>query len=103
VASAIGDIRAAVTVHLTFEEKVLLPIFRDEVPLGDERAKRLMDEHERQRAVLTALHREACAAPQLPILAAKLAFLTSWLVADMAEEERSFITGGAVRDDANTA
>jgi hypothetical protein len=31
-----------------------------------------------------------CPHPQLPTLAAKLAFLTSWLLADMDEEERSF-------------
>jgi len=28
-----------------------------------------------------------------PMLAAKLAFLTEWLLADMEEEERSFLAG----------
>src|SRR5579863_5053886 len=41
VASAIGDLRAAMEVHLTFEEAVLLPLFRDDLPLGPERAERL--------------------------------------------------------------
>ena len=45
------------------------------------------------------LHREACAFPQLPMLAAKLAFLTEWLLADMLEEERSLLVPDVVRDD----
>jgi hypothetical protein len=99
VASAIGDIHTTITVHLAFEESVLLPILNDDLPLGPERARRLVDEHTRQRAMLGTLHREACLGPELPTLAAKLAFLTSWLLADMAEEERTFVTPDVVRDD----
>jgi hypothetical protein len=99
VASAIGDIRAIMEVHLAFEEKALLPILRDDPPLGPQRADRLLDEHSRQRATLATLHREACAFPQFPILAAKLAFLTEWLLADMNEEERSLLIPEVVRDD----
>ena len=99
VASAIGDIHTTITVHLAFEERVLLPILNDDLPLGPERARRLVDEHTRQRAMLGTLHREACVGPELPTLAAKLAFLTSWLLADMAEEERTFVTPDVVRDD----
>ena len=87
VAPAIVDLRSTIEVHLTFEETVLLPLLRDDA-LGSQRADRLLDEHTRQREVLAALHREAAAHPQLPMLAAKLAFLASWLMADMAEEER---------------
>jgi len=99
VASAIGDIRATMDVHLAFEEKSLLPILRDDPPLGPERADRLLDEHRRQRATLATLHTEACAFPELPMLAAKLAFLTEWLLADMGEEERSLLIPEVVRDD----
>src|SRR5262245_20574387 len=38
VASAIGDIRTIMEVHLAFEEKSLLPILRDDPPLGPQRA-----------------------------------------------------------------
>jgi len=98
VASAIGDIRSTMEVHLAFEERVLLPLLRDDLPLGPQRAERLLDEHRRQRALLATLHAEACAHPELPTLAAKLAFLTRWLLADMEEEERCLITEEAVRD-----
>jgi len=99
VASAIGDVRSTMEVHLAFEEAVLLPLLRDDLPLGPERANRLLDEHARQRDVLEDLHRQARVHPELPTLAAKLAFLTSWLLADMAEEERSLLIPDVIRDD----
>ena len=98
VASAIGDIRSTMEVHLTFEEAVLLPLLRVDLPVGPARADRLLHEHGEQRATLAGLHREAVAHPQLPTLAAKLAFLTTWLLADMAEEERSLLNPDVVRD-----
>jgi len=99
VASAIGDIRTTMEVHLAFEEKVLLPILRDDLPVGPQRAERLVDEHTRQRSLLATLHREACAHPELPVLAAKLSNLAEWLLADMAEEEQSLLRADVVRDD----
>jgi hypothetical protein len=99
VASAIGDIRTTLEVHLTFEERVLVAILNDDLPLGPERAKRLKEEHTKQRATLASLHREAIAAPQLPTLAAKLAFLTTWLLEDMKEEEATVLTSELLRDD----
>jgi len=99
VASAIGDIRTTMEVHLTFEEKVLLPLLRDDLPVGPERADRLLDEHARQRQTLATLHQEARAFPELPTLAAKLAFLASWLLADMAEEEHALLNPDVIRDD----
>lgn len=100
VASAIGDVRTAMEVHLTFEEAVLLPFYRDDLPLGPVRAERLVAEHLRQRGMLAALHKEACHHPELPILAAKLEALVAWLLADMAEEERSLLNPESLRDDA---
>jgi hypothetical protein len=99
VASAIGDIRLAMQVHLAFEEAVLLPLLHDSLPLGPRRAERLLDEHARQREMLAALYREAVRHPELPTLAAKLAYLTAWLLADMAEEERCLVNAEVLRDD----
>jgi len=89
VAAIIADLRSTLEVHLTFEEKVLLPILLDDRLVGAERADRMLDEHQHQREMLAALDREASAFPRLPTLAAKLAFLTSWLLTDMTEEERA--------------
>jgi iron-sulfur cluster repair protein YtfE (RIC family) len=86
VASAIGDVRTTMEAHLTFEEGVLLPILKAD-PAGPARAERLTTEHRHQRAMLAMLHDEARTAPWVPTLAAKLVFLTDWLLADMVEEE----------------
>ena len=99
VASAIGDIHAALEIHLRFEEKVLVDILNDDLPLGPQRAQRLREEHAEQRATLNGIHNEAKAAPQLPMLAVKLAFLTSWLLEDMDEEERTLLASDVLRDD----
>jgi hypothetical protein len=99
VASAIGDIHATLEIHLTFEEKVLVSFLEDDLPLGPPRAQALREEHAKQRATLSQIHREAMEAPLLPTLAAKLAFLTSWLLADMVEEERSLLTSEIIRED----
>lgn len=99
VVSAISELRSAMVAHLAFEESVLLPLLRDDLPLGPARADRLLDEHTRQRAMLDVLLEEARAQPDLPVLAMKLAFLTEWLYADMLEEERSLLNPDVVRDD----
>jgi hypothetical protein len=99
VGSAIGAVRSIMEVHLAFEETVLVPILRDDLPLGPQRADRLLDEHARQRTTLATLHDEARAYPELDMLPAKLAFLTEWLLADMEEEEKSLLVPDVVRDD----
>ncbi|HVR00676.1 MAG TPA: hemerythrin domain-containing protein [Polyangia bacterium] len=99
VTSAIGDIHATLEIHLRFEEKVLVDIFKDDLPRRPLRAARLRDEHARQRATLAGIHEEAKVGPRVPMLAAKLAFLTSWLLDDMDEEERTLLTPDSVRDD----
>lgn len=99
VASTIGDVHSAMEVHLKFEESVLVPLFRDDLPLGPERADRLVDEHLRQREMLATLHKEASRHPELPTLAVKLAALASWLLADMEEEERALLNPDTLRDD----
>jgi hypothetical protein len=99
VASTIGDIRTTMEVHLGFEERVLLPLFECDLPLGPERGARLRDEHRRQRELLGALHREAQGNPALPTLSVKLEFLIDWLTTDMAEEEEQVLVDDVVRDD----
>jgi hypothetical protein len=91
VASAIGDIRSTMEVHLAYEESVLLPLLRADRPVGARSADSLLAEHAQQRAMLAALHQEARAYPLLPTLAVKLASLTAWLVDDMAEEEATLL------------
>jgi len=91
VAAVIGELRSVMEIHLAFEESVLLPLLNADPTAGRARAGRLVDEHARQREMLTLLHAEACAHPELPMVAAKLAGLTRWLRADMEEEERSLL------------
>jgi hypothetical protein len=97
--SAIGDIRTTMEVHLAFEEKVLLPLLHDDLPLGPARAEILLDEHRRQRHLLAMLHDEAAAGPSFPELAEKLDMLTRWLLEDMGEEERCLLIPDVIRDD----
>jgi hypothetical protein len=97
--AAIAELRSAMIAHLAFEESVLLPLLRDDLPLGPQRADRLLDEHARQREMLEEIYVEAQAQPRLPALAAKLAFLAEWLYADMLEEERSLLNPDVLRDD----
>jgi hypothetical protein len=97
VASAIGDIRTTMEVHLAFEETVLLPLFAAEPGRGPGRARRMVTEHRHQRAMLASLHHEAAEAPDLPMLSVKLTFLTSWLLSDMTEEERELLAPGSER------
>ena len=99
VASAVGDIRSTMEVHLTFEERVLIPLLRDDLPVGPQRAAALLDEHTQQREMMSMLHEEARRAPGLTMLAVKLAALTSWLLEDMEEEERCLLTPDVIRDD----
>jgi hypothetical protein len=100
VASAIGDLRMTMDAHLAFEEHVLLPILNDDLPLVPQRAQNLAAEHRHQREMLAMLHEEARTAPWVATLAAKLMFLTDWLLADMTHEETDLLTSEVVRDDA---
>jgi len=92
VAEAISDLHSAIEVHLAFEEAVLLPLLREDLPEGPARAERMLDEHQRQRRMLDSIHREAYDHPALAALAVKLGFLAAWFLADMAEEERELAT-----------
>ena len=99
IASSIGDIRMILEVHLAFEEKLLLPLLEDDLPLGPARADALLDEHRQQRHLLASMHAEAAAGPSLLQLAEKLDLLTRWLLDDMCEEERCLLNTDVIRDD----
>ena len=98
VAAAIGELLEVMEAHLSFEESVLLPILIADLPLGPGRASELETEHRQQRAMLSALHRQAAAAPAVPTLATQLMFMTDWLMADMAHEEAGLLAPGALHD-----
>ena len=89
IARTIAKLRKTVEVHLRFETHALAVILDDEGPTRDSRAAWFLLDHARQRNGLATLYREAMEEPELPILAAKLAFVTTWLSNDMAEEERA--------------
>jgi Hemerythrin HHE cation binding domain len=99
VASAIVDVRTIMEVHLSFEEKVLVPLLEADLPLGPERARRMLDEHKHQRAMLASLHGEAAKDPALPALSLKLEFLTATLLEDMDHEEHDLLIPEVIRDD----
>lgn len=86
---AIAAIRRTVEFHLGFEERALAVILEEDPAARERRAAWFQQGRDRQREGLAALYREAVAGPSLPMLAAKLAFLTAWLSNDMAEEERA--------------
>lgn len=98
VAATIGELLSVMESHLSFEEGVLLPILNADLPLGPARAVELETEHAQQRAMLSALHRQAVAAPRVPTLATKLMFLIDWLLADMSHEETDLLAPGVFCD-----
>ena len=89
LARTIADLRKTIEIHLRFETHALAVILDDQEPTDEHRAAWFRNDHKRQREGLATLHREAMDQPELPILAAKLAFVTTWLSNDMAEEERT--------------
>jgi hypothetical protein len=93
-------VRAALEQHLAFEDRLLIPILVSDPPLGPERARRLREEHGRQRAELCALARPATDGTDLRrVTAARLRALSEAFLADMDEEERLLLTPDVLRDD----
>jgi len=94
---AISRIRRTVEVHLQFEERALAVILEEEGPERAQHAAWFLRDHERQRAGLAGLHRQAMAQSELPGLAAALASLAARLSNDMDEEERTLAIAPAGR------
>ena len=85
--------------HLAFEEATLVPALRQTDPWGVERARRLVDEHARQRQELSTL----VALGQMEHDARTVAFVLQTLVSDilidMEHEERELLVPEVLRDD----
>jgi iron-sulfur cluster repair protein YtfE (RIC family) len=84
--------------HLETEERLLLPILQDDWPLGPERARRLVEEHTRQRAEIAALW-AASINGDVATVARRLMILADDLLEDMQAEERTLRTPDYLRDD----
>jgi hypothetical protein len=84
--------------HLQFEEAMIVPLLRDDLPVGPLRAERLLDEHARQVEEIEAL----CAWGDVDDpreLASRFIDLSATLLADMDHEERELLTSDVIRDD----
>ena len=88
LACAIADIRLALEAHFAYEKRHWLP-----------QADQIVVEHDQQWDLLDRLHREACAGPSSPELAASLTFFAAWMLSHMAEEERCLGVPSIVSDD----
>ena len=91
-------VRDTVNEHLIFEQKLLLPLLEDDLPLGPLRARKLAEEHARQRDELA----ELAAFEGTPVafeLAGRTRRLAQEFLVDMDEEERVLLVPEVVRDD----
>ena len=94
----VDEIQSIFVRHLADEERLILPILEDDLPLGPMRAEALRDEHTRQRAELEAL----CAWPEERSdreLALRFGRLAAALLEDIAHEEREMLTQEVIRED----
>jgi hypothetical protein len=93
-------VRVALEEHLAFEDRLLVPILAADPPLGPERARRLHEEHARQRAELEVLARPSAEGREGRVVtAARLGALSEAFLADMEAEERLLLTRDVLRDD----
>lgn len=86
--------------HLEFEEAYLVPALRDADAWGEERAERLLREHDEQRERFRALMhglRQPCADART--LARDVRTLVRDLLADMEHEERDLLSERLLHDD----
>jgi hypothetical protein len=97
-ANALLDLLAE---HLAHEDDLLAPVLRTIDAWGEERERRLRQDHAEQRAEIEHL-RAALAQPSpiVPSLAATLRQFVDRLRGDMAMEERDVLTPELLRDDA---
>jgi hypothetical protein len=86
---AVHELRRHFRAHLAFEERALLPILATEEVWGPERARALVEEHDRQRAELDTLLEGMEDGWDLPHLALTLRSLVVDLLRDMQEEEET--------------
>jgi hypothetical protein len=93
----LDNVRTALEHHLSLEERILGPVLAADPPLGPERARRLHEEHRRQRAELAALASEDGSPAEA--VAGRLRTLVDAFLADMDDEERVLLGRDVLRDD----
>lgn len=87
-------------VHMHWEEKYLLPVLRDTDAWGEERARRLVEDHREQRALLDfILERLHDSVRPSELVLSDVAGLIDFLREDMEEEERDMLDERVLRDD----
>jgi hypothetical protein len=97
--AVVGGLRLQLERHLAFEEAFVVPILARADPWGEERVKRLAEEHARQRQELAAAEANAVATSDLAAIAVALQKLAADLLVDMDEEERALLSINVLRDD----
>ena len=87
-------------VHMQWEDRYLLPALRSADAWGEERAKRLVDDHREQRALLDfILERLLDDGRPDELVFSDVFGLIAFLRLDMAEEESGFVDESLLRDD----
>lgn len=97
VRTAAAEVRDAFERHLSYEERVFLPLLREADAWGPVRVTHLLDEHRWQRAVLVAFVEDVTEGGKLvDEIADETAWLIRCLLDDMDEEEKVFRDGAAL-------
>jgi hypothetical protein len=97
--SICARLRSRLERHMAFEEGALVPALRASDPWGVERARRLLEEHVRQRQELSALVQVSQTEAEARTVAFTLQTLISDVLIDMDHEERELLTPQVLHDD----
>ena len=98
LAHMVHEIRRCFRAHVSFEERVLVPVLASTDGWGPERVRNLLEEHALQRQQLDALLDGLEAGWERARLAAVVRALAADILRDMAEEERDYL-GPELLDD----
>jgi len=87
-------------IHMSWEDRYLVPVVRVADGWGDERAARIAEDHREQRELLRyALRQLHDQSRPEPLVASNLLDLVALLRKDMDEEEQAFLDEWLLRDD----
>jgi hypothetical protein len=98
VAHIAHEVRRRFRAHLTFEERVLVPVLTCIEVWGPDRVRDLVSEHARQRADLDALVQGIELGWDRATVARAVQALAADLLRDMEEEERDYLGPELLRD-----
>jgi hypothetical protein len=99
IAHLAHEIRRRFRAHLTFEERVLVPILSGVDGWGPPRVRDLVSEHTHQRLEIDAVIQAIEGGMESAQIANALRSLAADLVRDMDEEERDYLGPELLRDD----